>query len=439
MGNLSRKFIAYAKLPEMRLFWFLLPFLAALLAVNIYYLPHVWFLIAGTVMLLAAVVFMNNLQLARSALQGRVGHNELRSIVENLEDGVLAYDPDFTVLVVNRAASKIFNVPAEALLGKRLGPEGIKDGRLALLIQVMFPSLAPLVIRQSEAGVYPHIADFSFVSPQPLELRVTTDRILDPRGTLLGFVKIARDRTRETELLKSKTEFISIAAHQLRTPLTAINWSMEGLRSEPLTPKQRELAETAYGASVKLLKTVNDLLDISKIEEGQFGYSLEPTEPVAFFEGVVREAQDFAKQLNVSIYMVKPTSPLPPVILDPEKMKMAFMNLLDNAIRYNVPQGSVTVAFRAAPGEPYVEISIKDTGIGISAADVKRLFTKFFRAENAITTSPDGSGLGLYIVRNIVKRHGGDIRVESEPNRGTTVYITLPTDPALVPAGESRE
>ncbi|MBI4159954.1 HAMP domain-containing histidine kinase [Candidatus Wolfebacteria bacterium] len=437
MKRMFQKFIMYAKFPEMRLFWVLLPFLIALGAATIYYLPHIWFAVAGTFIFLAVIVFMNNLHLAKRTFEVKVERNELHSIVHNLDDGVIAYDSDFTIRIVNRAAEKIFTVTRDALAGRRLAPEMTKDSRLILLIQVMFPSLAPVVIRQSATGVYPQITDFSFTSPRLLELRVITDRIIDPRANLLGFVKIVRDRTRETELLKAKTEFISIAAHQLRTPLTAINWSVEGLRGEPLDPKQKELVETAYGASVKLLKTVNDLLDISKIEEGQFGYAFEPVPTVAFLEGVIGEAQEVARQLGVALYLVKPSGSVPSVLMDAAKMKMAFMNLLDNAIRYNVKDGSVTVGIREVPGRPYIEVTVKDTGIGIPADEMGKLFTKFFRAGNAISTSPDGTGLGLYIVKNIVKRHGGDITVLSDLNRGTTIILTLPTDPALVPQQET--
>ena len=122
--------------------------------------------------------------------------------------------------------------------------------------------------------------------------------------------------------------------------------------------------------------------------------------------------------------------------LDPQKLGVAISNLIDNAVKYNVQNGEVIIGIERLKDKPYVQISVKDTGLGISPEAMSNLFTKFFRAENAVKSVPDGIGLGLYIAKNIIQRHGGEIRAESQVNRGTTFYFTLPTDPKLVPAKE---
>jgi len=415
----------------MRLFWFILVLVIILFVIDAIYLPALsLFINAGFLLAIAAVIFVSNLRLARGNLEVKVERNELGSIVGNLRDGIIAYDPDFRVLIVNRSAESILGMPGD-LVGKKLSPDRMREDGMSLVIQVIFPSLAPATVRRSDAGVYPQVMDFTFSDPD-LELRVTTDKITDPRGNLLGFVKLIHDRTREVRLLKSKREFISVAAHQLRTPLTAINWTFEGLRSEELNDKQKELVETGYGAAAKLLKTVNDLLDVSKIEDGRFGYAFEKADILEFLDGALKETADFAKHLEIDLYLEKPQTALPPVTIDSGKLKMAFMNLLDNAIRYNVAHGSVTVRVKNEPEKSRVIISVSDTGIGIPGDEVQKLFSKFFRASNASATAPDGSGLGLYIVRNIIRRHGGDIWVESELGRGTTFFFSIPTDASLV-------
>jgi len=115
---------------------------------------------------------------------------------------------------------------------------------------------------------------------------------------------------------------------------------------------------------------------------------------------------------------------------------MVLFNILDNALRYNIQNGEVVVAVERLSGQPFVQVSVKDTGVGIPAGEMKKLFGKFFRAENVVKMVPEGSGLGLNIAKNIIKRHGGQIWAESEIGRGSTFYFTIPTDPSLIPPKE---
>ena len=436
MKRFFQKLLLYAKLPEMRLFWFFLPFLIILLIINIFYLPKLLvFITLGVFLVLGAIILVNNLRLARSNLEIKIERNELMSIISNLTDGIIAYDPNFRILIFNRAAEQIFNLKTQEIIGQYFTLERAREPRLKLLSQVIFPSLAPVVMRRSEVGIYPQVVDLSFDEPK-MELRVATDKIIDSSGQLLGFVKIVHDRSREIELIRSKTEFIAVASHQLRTPLTGVHWALESLAKQNLEASQKELANTGLEASTKLLKIVNDLLDVSKIEEGRFGYQFENVNIISFIEEIIEGMKDFAKQFNVKIYFQKSTEPSIALSIDPQKLSMVISNLVDNAIRYNMSNGEVTVAVERVKNQPYIKISVKDTGVGIPANDISKLFTKFFRAENATKFYPEGSGLGLYIVKNIVKRHGGQIWAESEINRGSTFYFTLPTDPKLIPPKE---
>ena len=121
-------------------------------------------------------------------------------------------------------------------------------------------------------------------------------------------------------------------------------------------------------------------------------------------------------------------------MIDEKRLAIALTNFLENAIRYNVANGEVIVRVEQVPGKPFVEVSIRDTGIGIPAEAIPNLFKKFFRAENAVASQTEGSGLGLYMAKGIVNAHGGEVWAESEVNRGTIMHFTLPTDPALIPS-----
>jgi len=436
MNRIIQQIKLYLSLPEMRLFWYFLPFILIIAIIDVFYLPAVWILISlGILIILASIIFINNLRSATLNLEIKIERNQLKSIITNLLDGIIAYDENFRILIFNKESEQIFNLKSEEALSQIFTPDLAKEPKFFLISQVLFPSLAPVVIRRTEGGIYPQVIDMSFSNPK-VDLRVTTDKIIDSNGRLLGFVKIVHDRTRELGILKSKSEFIEVAAHQLRTPLTSINWIFEELLNENLTEGQKEMAAMGKVATSTVLKTVNDLLDVSQIEEGRYGYKFQNIDITSFTEGILDDILPTAKQAGIKVYLKKPELPIN-ISADPQKLSIAVSNLIVNAIKYNTENGEVIVEIKKVEDKPYVQISVKDTGIGIPSDDIKNLFTKFFRADNAQKSVTDGTGLGLYITKNVINRHGGEIWAESQMNRGTTFYFTLPLDPNLMPQVES--
>jgi len=425
----------YLRLAEFRFFWFSTILLISLLVINTFVLTSVWVFVNGGIFFIVGfITFLGSSRLAKLNLQEKSTTGRLNSIITNLSDGVIAYDNNFRIIVFNKAAERIFGITGAQIIGQSVGPERASETSLRFLTQVMFPSLAPVVVRQSDVGVYPQVVDLSF---SKINLRVSTDRILDENNQVIGFVKLIKDRTREINLLKSKSEFITIAAHQLRTPLTAVNWIFEGFaKLEVLDKSDRELAGNGLVAAHKLLKIVNDLLDVSKIEEGRFGYKFRKESVINFITEVLSNAQAEAKEYGIKIYFDKGSETVPDISIDPDRLALAVSNLVDNAIRYNVKNGSVTVSVNVLKDKPYVQISVKDTGIGIPPEDMSKVFSKFHRSANVLKKETEGSGLGLYITKNIINRHGGVIWAESTIDRGTTFHFTLPTDPNLIPPKE---
>jgi signal transduction histidine kinase len=419
------------------IFLFAIAFLGlAICAPAFIYAPLPWALLclacaAG----IGAMAFFMARRIRQAARQAQMSGAQLSSVLKDLPAGVIAYDGNFNVLAFNTAAQEIFGVTEAEVRERPLDASLASNPRLRTLIQVVFSTLAPVVIKRSDPGSYPQIADISFEDPQ-LELRVITDRLMGPDGSYVGFMKLVTDQTREISLLKAKTEFITVAAHQLRTPLTAINWALEALRGETLGDSAKELVSTAFAAVKNALNTVNNLLDASKIEEGKFGYEFQDMDLLAFMDQILSNVNDLAKQYGIKLFYDRPKGGPMQVRIDAQKMSMVLYNLLDNALKYNTEHGQVIVRIAPLQGKPYVAVSIEDTGIGIAPDQLQKLFSKFFRAENAVRTVSDGTGLGLYIARNIVRRHGGEIRVESELNRGTTFHVELPLDPRLVPQSD---
>ncbi len=394
------------------------------------------FLVSALTLAMGLLGFFSSYRVSRISFEKAVEGSELRSIIYNLEDAILVYDRDFTVLFFNPAAEKLFSVKADGVVGKKITPQEMSQESLKLITQVIYPSLAPSVVSRSKAGVYPQIVDLIFDDPQ-LEFRVITTPLGDDVGNLLGFMKIINDRSREQFLLRSKNEFVTVASHQLRGPITNVNWALQTLsQDQGLNEENKMLIDNAMKAGQQLLKIIEDLINVAKIEEGRFGYTFEPTDLADFINDILVQALPQAKRAGVKVYFDKPKEVLPKVIINREKIAMVFSNFLDNAIRYNVKNGEVIVKVEKVENEPFLKVSVRDTGIGIPTAEINKIFSKFFRADNAIKFQTEGSGLGLYINKNIVLAHGGKVWGESEINRGTTFFFTLPTDPGIIPDRE---
>lgn len=418
------------------MFWVALVFGGACMIIAFISLPLTLALfITASVIVFCAAIFNYALDAINKTEAVSFEQERAERLIANMADAVIGYDSGFKITLWNKAAETLFKIRREDIIDKTISPEKISDSTLRLLIQTVFSSLAPSVVQKSEPGVYPQLVDISFTDPE-LELSISTDRTMDGFGKAIGFFKIIRNRTRETELLRSKSEFITVAAHQLRTPLTAVHWIFETLiKNNSIAAPDKEVVENGLAASVKLLKIVNDLLDVSKIEAGRFGYNFANIDISVFMDDILKNANILAKEFGVSLYFDRPKTPIS-IFADSQKLGMAISNLIDNAIKYNVKNGQVIVKIEGYPGRPYIQITIRDTGVGIAPEDLKKLFTKFYRGENVVKEQTDGSGLGLYITKNIIVRHGGNISAESVLGRGTTFYIVLPTDPSLIPPKE---
>lgn len=432
-----KRLISVLAWPELKVLWLLLPLLAVVFVVSFSALPSFVRTIQGGLLIAIGItVFVGLYKAAKTKRENVIERNELRSVLFGLRDALIVYDKDFRALFFNPAAEGLFKLGADVVLDHEFKPQDVEKPAWRLLTQVIFPSLAPTIVSRSKAGEYPQIVDLSFTNPV-LELQVVTSPINDEKGALLGFMKIIRNRTREISMIRSKNEFLSVASHQLRTPVTDINWALQSLSKEQgLNAASKTIVEGALKAGRDLLKIVEDLLNIAKIEEGRFGYNFEPIDILDFINEALSHVVPVARRAGVKLYFDRPKEQLPRLHIDQERLSLALNNLLENAVRYNVENGEIIVKAEKLTGQPFLEVSIKDTGIGIPQEGMSGLFQKFFRAENALKSQAEGSGLGLYIAKNIVQAHGGKIWAESEEGRGSTFHFTLPTDPSLVPRHE---
>jgi len=336
------------------------------------------------------------------------------TMFENFPEGLMFFNNENKTALINPQINSFFNVNKEKLIGK-----GIKDlekiSSLSSLVAILGEKLSPVYKKELEIT-------------ENLILEISVLPIISLAGEKIGTLVLLRNITREKIVEKLKTEFVTISAHQLRTPLSAIKWTVRMLLDGDvgeLTDEQTEFLKKAYQSNERMVNLVNDLLNVTRIEEGRYLYNPEELDMIELIEKTIIPLKEIAERKNLKFEFLKPKEKEIKVRVDKEKISLAISNLVDNAINYT-KEGKISIQFEYDSKDKQVKFSVKDTGIGISEEQQKRLFSKFFRGINAIKAETEGTGLGLFIAKNIIEAHGGRIWFESEEGKGTTFYFTLP-------------
>ena len=371
-------------------------------------------------------------ELARAMRRQVAEIEKTHAIVESISDAVLVFDQDGTTILANPANALVLGLPPSALIGhpleathfERALPKDqqmldavfrtAREARQALasgqdLVSIVFRA-ARRVIRVNFTPV-PHLGD-------------------DPPA----MVAVFRDITAEAELDRMKSDFISMAAHELRTPMSSITGYVDLLMLGMLGPvneQQTEFLQVVKDNTQRLMTLVNDLLDVSQIEDNTLRLTMES---LSMSEIVSEAATTFQHQIasKQQQLVIQVPSNLPTVLGDRDRIVQVVTNLLSNAHKYSPSGAKIEIVGRRRDGQ--VEIDVVDAGIGIAPEDQKQLFTRFFRAPNAVSTREDGTGLGLAICLEIVERHGGEIQVQSELGAGSTFRMILPHREQAAPA-----
>jgi signal transduction histidine kinase/CheY-like chemotaxis protein len=251
--------------------------------------------------------------------------------------------------------------------------------------------------------------------------------VLDDDGSYTGRIVSLHDNTREMELDKLKSDFISVVSHELRTPLTSIkgytDLMLSGQTGE-INDIQKEFLGILRSSATRLGNLINDILDLSRIEAGKMEVKHEPVNYLAVMSDLLKLMKASADEKEIDLDISVPLN-LPLIAGDVDKISQVVSNLVSNAIKYTPEGGWIKISIELAP-DSTVRTCVADSGIGISAADQKMLFQKFFRADNSLTRQAGGTGLGLGIVRSIIEMLGGAVWVQSEEGRGSRFYFTLP-------------
>jgi signal transduction histidine kinase len=343
--------------------------------------------------------------------------NKTMAVITNFSDGLFLFDSKNKLSLINSQAKKYFNIKLEDdLIGKKVS-ELAKKSALKPVVEIIKGPKNSKIKKVYREGLNLKRDVFFEISTIPLK-RENED---------LGTLVILHDVSREKVVEKLKTEFVSLAAHQLRTPLSAIKWTLKMLLDGDLgkvNPDQKEYIEKTYKSNERMITLINDLLNVTRIEEGRYLYKQTLSEAQPLVEFVISSLREKAKNQKIKLRLKKPKEKLPKIKVDVEKMRMAIYNIINNAISYTLSGGQVDVSI--SKENNLMEVKVSDSGIGIPEEQQKRVFSKFFRADNAVKEDTTGTGLGLYITKNIIEAHGGSIWFESEKGKGTTFYINIP-------------
>jgi signal transduction histidine kinase len=354
------------------------------------------------IFLIDSIFRVSKIELEKSQVDG---------MMASMNDSVISYDENFKVTLANESFENLCGIKKEELLGKNITPELNNIERYSILAKIAFPSLASEMYRLSP-NTNPSKVLIKIFKPRELILELITSRVENKYDHSFGFVKIIKDRTREDQLMKSKSDFITVAAHQLRTPLTGITWGVEVLYKKEIgeiNQNQEKILRQSLDALKDMSRTIDDLLKAASIEEGKFGYHFELGDVVVIINEVLSASLIKAQEKNIKFVFYPPNFAIPKFVMDKEKIRIVISNLVDNAVKYNVLNGEVGIKIEPVKDKPFIKISVSDTGIGISEKDTESIFEKFYRSPSVMKSHTSGIGLGLYITKNIVKNHGGEI------------------------------
>ena len=353
-------------------------------------------------------------RLQESLVDTEQARDRMDGILKSIGDGLIVTDLYNRIILMNRAAEELLKVRFSEVIELPID-SAIKDHRLLEQIKE--------IINKKSTGY-----QFDFEMPvektnHPLIMRARASPILDKDGKETGIITIIHDVTHEREVDHMKTEFISTAAHELRTPLTSIQGFSEILLN------QRDLSEDETGEFLayindqakNLTNIVSDLLDITRLESGKsFRLAKEPCNTGDALLQMKGYARGLSSKHEVEI--VLPEEPVE-MMADKVKMEQVLKNLISNAVKYSPDGGLIRIIGKKF--DDYYQVSVEDQGIGMTPEETEKIFDKFYRA-NPSDTSTWGTGLGMTIVENIVKAHGGDIWVDSNFGKGTTVNFKIP-------------
>lgn len=354
--------------------------------------------------------------LEEQAATATAERNKFNEILSSIIDGIIALDFNKNVVFANKASEKLTGYLGTEITGKPLEQfihlfSGADEILSKTYCQENFSQTAKLI---GKTG-------------RQTKVNIMTTQVGSTVQTNINCILILHDLSREEELEQMKLDFVSMASHELKTPLTSIVGYLSVFLNESRNKLPKEdmmLLDKAFVASQQLQTLIQNLLNVNKIEKEQLSVSPEAIDYSTILTKAVEDLRSQATQKEIVLTLAPTTQPLPRVLADPIRLSEVVTNLLANAINYTNPGGKVEISTTISPTD--ITTTVSDTGIGIPKEAIPHLFTKFFRVSNLEQKASKGTGLGLYISKSIIEKLHGKIWVESEAGKGSKFLFTLP-------------
>ncbi len=357
----------------------------------------------------------------KSAEEANRDLTKFKLAVEHASDQVVVTDPDGIIVYANPATEKITGFSEIETVGKKSGSKDLWGGIMPKAKYEFFWD----TIKNKKESFFGEFENKRKTGELYIS-EIHVSPVLNNKNEVVFFVAIERDITKLREVDRMKTEFISLASHQLRTPLSAMKWFLEMFQTGDLgalTKEQVDAIDNLNRSNERMIQLVNSLLNISRIESGRISIEPEIIDMKVLIGAIV---EDMKKIFDVKkqVLTVSFSEGLPKINIDPKLTRELISNLLTNANKYTDEGGSVTVVVSFDKTD--MKIEVKDSGFGIPESEKDKIFGRFYRASNIIKKVTDGTGLGLYLCKIIIDSSGGKIGFESEENNGSTFWFTIP-------------
>lgn len=358
-----------------------------------------------------------------------------KAIVSSMGEGLLVLDTDYKIKQINPTAEKLLETSEKEAVGQKwaefgkayVGDKPIDFNKRSAVISLTKGTVKITNITDDHYYVTRSGRKFPVVA-------ITAPLIHNKQA--IGIVKVFHDATKEKQIDRMKTEFISLASHQLRTPLSALKWFSELLidpKVGPLTAEQREYIKNISTSTERMIDLVNSLLNISRIESGRIIVEPKSTNLLELIKQVMGDLKKKIETKKIK-FIISTHERLPAINIDSKLISHVYTNLFDNAIKYTPDGGEITVFISKKDQEIISQVT--DSGYGIPKQEQDKIFQKFFRATNIVKHETEGTGLGLYLVKTIIESSGGRIWFKSEENKGATFWFSLPVSGMKAKKGE---
>lgn len=371
---------------------------------------------------------------AQQYVAAETARSETRAILDATVEAMLLVSPDGVVRSVNRRFEEVLGLTQEALANR-----AVSELRAEFEERFSDPAVVALLTSTITDTEERFTRDLYQRLPVTRTLELFSTLVRSADGMLLGRLYALRDVTKEREVDRMKSEFVSLVSHELRTPLTSIKgyaYLLVSGETGDVASEQHTFAQVIIDNADRLSAMIDAFLDLSRIESGRMELLRAPVDLAALIASVITSVRPQAEAKHQRL-VTEITGNLPPLFGDAGRLVQIMTNLVSNAQKYTPPGGTITVSARQEGAS--LHLAVADTGIGISPEEQAQLFTRFYRANNRETQAVGGTGLGLAITKSLVELHGGSISVQSEPGAGATFTVTLPAPVAAAEQAQQQQ